>query len=336
MAHLVETMAYAGTTPWHGLGTQVNPDISIEEMLLAAKLGWGVNKCPVQALIPQADGTMLTKLVQDQYALTRDSDNSVLGIVGEDYKPLQNKDAFEFFRDFLQAGDMQLETAGSLKEGRSVWGLCKLKNDIVVNTKKGSDITQPYLLLSTGHDGKQSLIIKLTSVRVVCNNTLTLSLNMKENMPVFRMTHRTEFTQGMQDYAKAFITSAATGAAEYQRQAQILVDAQLPFVDAIPLLASVYQPSVNFKDETAAKEFILKFDEMANSTMKKIREDYFLQTGRIGETAFDILNAVTFMNTHQQGRTQDNRLSNSWFGPSATKNTQVLNGLLAMVSSKAA
>ena len=30
MAHAVETMAYAGEVPWHGLGKQVLPDLTPE------------------------------------------------------------------------------------------------------------------------------------------------------------------------------------------------------------------------------------------------------------------------------------------------------------------
>ena len=33
MAHAVETMAYAGEVPWHGLGKQVLPDLTPEQML---------------------------------------------------------------------------------------------------------------------------------------------------------------------------------------------------------------------------------------------------------------------------------------------------------------
>ena len=42
MAHQVETMAYAGETPWHGLGTRVSNDLSVDEMLEQSGLDWKV------------------------------------------------------------------------------------------------------------------------------------------------------------------------------------------------------------------------------------------------------------------------------------------------------
>ena len=44
MAHNVETMAWAGEVPWHGLGTEVNNDLSPMEMREAAGLDWEVYK----------------------------------------------------------------------------------------------------------------------------------------------------------------------------------------------------------------------------------------------------------------------------------------------------
>ena len=44
----VETMAYAGETPWHGIGTQVSEELTPFEMIKSAGLDWNVRKCPVQ------------------------------------------------------------------------------------------------------------------------------------------------------------------------------------------------------------------------------------------------------------------------------------------------
>ena len=44
MAHEVETMAYAGQVPWHGLGKQVDNNMSPDEMLKAAQIDWTVSK----------------------------------------------------------------------------------------------------------------------------------------------------------------------------------------------------------------------------------------------------------------------------------------------------
>ena len=46
MAHMVETMAYAGEVPWHSHGTPVDGNMSPQEMLVAAGLDWDVSKRP--------------------------------------------------------------------------------------------------------------------------------------------------------------------------------------------------------------------------------------------------------------------------------------------------
>jgi len=38
MSHQVETMAWTGQKPWHGLGVEVDPNLTPEEMLIAAQL----------------------------------------------------------------------------------------------------------------------------------------------------------------------------------------------------------------------------------------------------------------------------------------------------------
>ena len=44
MAHQVETMAYAGQVPWHGLGVPVSNDLSPTMMMEKAGLDWRVEE----------------------------------------------------------------------------------------------------------------------------------------------------------------------------------------------------------------------------------------------------------------------------------------------------
>lgn len=47
MAHLVETMAYAGVTPWHGLGNQLTQKQPIEVWQREAGMDWAIQESPV-------------------------------------------------------------------------------------------------------------------------------------------------------------------------------------------------------------------------------------------------------------------------------------------------
>ena len=124
MAHMVETMAYAGQVPWHGLGVRVNNNLSPFEILDAAQLNWTVEKQDMISKHP-TDHT-LDQIVSGKKTLVRSSDNTILDIIGSDWNPVQNSEAFDFFSDFVKAGDMEMHTAGSLDDGKMVWALAKV------------------------------------------------------------------------------------------------------------------------------------------------------------------------------------------------------------------
>ena len=98
MAHAVESMAYVGETPWHGLGTNLEAPPSVAEAIRVAGLNWQVNLVRLQ----MPDGRQV-----DRYATVRSTDNKVLGTVGPDYVPVQNDRAFAFFEPYVQSGPGQ-------------------------------------------------------------------------------------------------------------------------------------------------------------------------------------------------------------------------------------
>ena len=120
MAHELEIvngqaqMAYVGDVPWHGLGTKVEQDLAPNQFQKVAGLDWEVKK--EKLVTPQG------AIVKNKEALVRTSDNTVLDVVGTGWNPVQNSEAFEFFHDYVMAGDMEMHTAGSLKNGQLVLG----------------------------------------------------------------------------------------------------------------------------------------------------------------------------------------------------------------------
>ena len=163
MAHEVESMMYVREVPWHGLGVKVNEALTSAEAIKTAGLDWEVHGRPIFT----DSGIQIPGYV----ANTRTSDNSILGVVTEKYKIVQNKDAFAF-TDNLIGPDCRYETAGSLKNGRSVWMLAKLPRTQILD----DDVDQ-YLCFSNTHDGTGAVRVVATNVRVVCNNTLNIALN---------------------------------------------------------------------------------------------------------------------------------------------------------------
>ena len=89
MAANVESMFYVREKPWHGLGTMVAEAPDSAAALRLAGLDWNV----VQKDIMTVDGS---GTIPGFRANVRDTDGSVLGIVTDRYRVVQNAEAFSF------------------------------------------------------------------------------------------------------------------------------------------------------------------------------------------------------------------------------------------------
>tara|TARA_R100000152_G_C6782153_1_gene218652 strand:+ start:4867 stop:5844 length:978 start_codon:yes stop_codon:yes gene_type:complete len=169
MPAAVETMMYAGATPWHGEGTYVgDQDVLSKEALVASGLEWGVHKAECYA---QDEGGDI--FIPDMRAVLRDTDNAYMGMVGKDFHLLQNSEAFEFMDSLVEEGKMRYHTAGSLRNGKRIFILGKIgEYEALPN-----DLVDKYILLYNSHDGTGALRCLPTTVRVVCANTVNMALS---------------------------------------------------------------------------------------------------------------------------------------------------------------
>jgi phage/plasmid-like protein (TIGR03299 family) len=133
------------------------------------------------------DGGSTPIPVPGQRAVMRDDAGTILGTVGEDFRPLQNVDAFAWFAPLVDAGTLELETAGSLREGRRVWIMAKLAG-VDPAAIVGSDVVEPYVLMAHGHDGSLALRLGFNAVRTVCANTLAAALDEGDGLLCIRHT----------------------------------------------------------------------------------------------------------------------------------------------------
>ena len=163
MAALVESLFYVRETPWHGQGIRVEDAPTSEDAIRLAGLNWEVEQKPIYL----ADGTE----IKGNFANVRSSDNKPLGIVGDRYKIVQNTDAFAF-TDALLGEGVRYETAGSLKDGKVIWLLARMPEQIEIL----GDKVDPYMVFTNTHDGSGAVRVCMTPVRVVCNNTLNAAM----------------------------------------------------------------------------------------------------------------------------------------------------------------
>ena len=163
MPDYVETMFSVREKPWHGLGKIIKEAPTSRDAIELAGLNWSVNSNPIYDVFGNE--------IKGFKANTRSSDNSVLGVVTDKYKIVQNIDAFDF-TDNLIGEEMYYETAGSLRKGKTIWLLGKMPERYICEDK-----FDPYIVFTNTHDGTGAVKIAMTPIRVVCNNTLNMALS---------------------------------------------------------------------------------------------------------------------------------------------------------------
>jgi len=259
MAHELEIlngeaqMAYVGDVPWHGLGKRVPADLSPDQFMVTAGLDWTVSK-----------ETMTTDsgiVVPGKKALVRSLDNKVLDVVGSNWNPVQNAEAFEFFDEYVRAG------------------------------------TNP-------HKFGKSIDIRMTPIRVVCNNTLTLSLN-KNSEQMVTVNHRKAFDP---DEVKEQMGIAREKMEQYKSMAEFLGSKRYTGDNLTQYFNEVFG--------TPAKEKVDNVIPFTSRNAKNAQEVMQSQPGaNFAEGSWwQAFNAVTYMTDHLQGREGDSRLQSAWYG----------------------
>lgn len=298
--------------PWHGLGKQVPRDLTPEQMMEAAQLDWEVEKQPLYRQSKTKEGRDFE--IVDNFALVRKDNNKILDYVSDSWTPLQNAEAFGFFHNFVMEADMEMDTAGSIYGGRTMWVLAKIKNSFSVF---GKDEVETYLAFVNPHQFGKSVAAFQTNCRIVCRNTLTFALNTATNSQILRMTHRTEFNPE--------IVKETLG---------IVSEKQKKLKEAAEHLAT------KMYDDEKLREFMKKIFPHNGSTVelsRNARKAIGIIEQQPGAELFpgtwwNVVNSVTFLNTHDLGRSAEGRFNSQMFGSAQTTNVKALNLALEMTS----
>ena len=198
MAHNLESQggetafALRGAPAWHGLANVLfdeDAHVTTADMLNAAKLNdWNVSLEPV--VYPAG-----YRAISETFMVTRtnpfDGGTDILATVGDRYRVYQNEDLFSF-GDNLTDGGATWESAGSIKQGRQVFGSLAVPREFILDPKGIADITKTYLLVTSSHDGSAAIQACITPVRVVCQNTLNMALAGTKQQFKVRHTQKTE------------------------------------------------------------------------------------------------------------------------------------------------
>lgn len=309
MSHEVEAVAYTGDVPWHGIGVYLKESPTPKKMLKDASLDWSVSKRPLfTANSPNfvKEPCSADLMFDDLYALVRDSDNKIFGVCGPQYQPFQNSEVFDFFNKFTQAGNMVMEVAGSLKQGRWVWALARIKEGAF--NLMGKDPNYTYLLLCSPHIWGEAMTIMFTSIRVVCWNTLTMALS-KAVTGKFRAIHNRGFAD-VRTLAEMSIENAMIQKAVYEQKAKILSETKIVEINSLyEYIARLLQPNMLAEGDVdldkfsrSSKQVVYNFHTGPGATLVSAKD-----------TWWGAYNAVTYFFDHQVGRgNSDTRLYEAW------------------------
>ena len=319
MAHLVESMAYVGATPWHGLGSRLSQRQPLEVWQREAGMDWQIQESPVHFKADSAGPLGSIHSFPEQKVLYRSDTKAPLSVVSQRYQVVQPREVLEFYRDLTQISGYELETAGVLKGGRKFWALARTGQN---TSLKGNDLVNGYLLLATSCDGTLATTATPTTVRVVCNNTLTIAVDGATR--AIKVPHSTRFDA---QAVKKQLGIAVSQWDEFMYRMRILADRKVRSNEALNYFMGV------MCDTSLSSEIPEKL--VNERAMRKVQSLYEgrgrgSQLGAANGTAWGLLNAVTeYVDHERRARSNEYRMDSAWFGQGAVIKQKALDMALS-------
>lgn len=350
MAHQIEAkdnMVYVGATPWHGLGQQIpqgtNPD-QIAEMI-------GAN-IPIEkrrVYVRQSAETSGLMNIPNVFAVMRQSDHQYYGVVSERYHVVQNPEILGFFKEYTEAGDMHMETAGTLRNGGVIWALANINSSF---TLAGGDKVGGYVLLANSHDGTITFQGMFTSIRVVCHNTLSAAIGSRSGK-MFKFKHSKKITPEVIADAKRTMGLAKSQMERMSEWAYPLSEARVTLPEALvyvglltdkkglqdkanelnvldtrvgDILTAKYNPTPDqmkfMIDLLGSKLQVNDLNRVGQSVISSSLDSPGASLASARGTWWGLVNGVTHHVDHEAGRSNDTSLYSAWFGVGASLKEQ--------------
>jgi phage/plasmid-like protein (TIGR03299 family) len=336
-------IAYAGATPWHGLGAKLEPSESVDVWCKAAGLDFTVAKAPLFAAIPTGSPDagdkidLLAGVEMSRYAnklaMYRTDTKALLGLASESHhKTVQPREIVEFYRDLVAELGMKLEVAGSLRGGARVWALARNGKSMRI---RGQDEVLPYVLAATAFDGVRSTEFCFTTVRVVCNNTLRMVYNEMDSKDVGEFESETSngskaksvsriavpHSQSVNwDAVKASLGLWTKAAEQFEESAQRLAVRPVTVAEASEFVATLFAA---YKDD--GKTLTTQSKNTIAAVVAAYKQGPGSNLRSADGTAWGLVNAVTYHVDHAgRARNADNRLDSAWFGAGDAKKSAAL------------
>jgi phage/plasmid-like protein (TIGR03299 family) len=316
---------------WHSAANKVwNTDEetpTISQIMDSAKLSnWNVR------LEDISKGFEQHNFLTDSFLVVRDNPNNggtdVLSTVGSRYKVVQNEELFSFAQNLHDSNpDVKIDSAGSMKDGRVVFGTWTIPNKLVLDPKGANDTTNLYLVVYTSHDGSVAVQTAITPVRVRCQNTLNLA--MKRAKQSFKIRH-TQTVEGKIAQAREALTLSVAYFDEFSKQAEELFNREVTNEKFSKIINAMYpKPEADKKGSMKKWENkIILLDELYHNSPTN---------ENIKGTAWGVVNALTerldYFRTARKGNDNSLVYSASGFDPVLTaEKNKIVKQVLALTA----
>ena len=309
---------------WHTAANKVwNTDEAqptISELMDSAHLSnWNIRLEPISELAPQHNFLSESFLVVRNNPFNQDN-TDVLSTVGSRYKVVQNEDLFAFAQNLHDSNpDVTVDSAGSFKNGRVVFGSWNIPSTLVLDPKGANDKTNLYLVVYTSHDGSVAVQAAITPVRVRCQNTLNFA--MKSAKQSFKIRH-TATAEGKIAAAREALGLSVAYFDEFSKQAETLFQREVTDKKFSEIVAALYPKPEQDKKGSMTKweNKVILLDELYHNSETN---------ANIKGTAWGVVNALTerldYYRTARKGNGENLVYSASGFDPviTAEKNSIV-------------
>ena len=306
--------AFIGENAWHGLGQQLTPDASLAVWKEEAGFNWEIKQNDAMTQLP--DGNLLK--MPERQLLYRSDTLAPLAVVSAKYKVVQPIEVLHFYEDLIESAGFRLETAGMLFGGRRFWALAatNYKDEVIA----GDEVDQ-YLLLTTACDGSLATTAKFTSVRVVCNNTLGMSLRGDGGKTQIKIPHSATFDPKA---VKQSLGVAGETWDLFLGDMRKLANSTMAKNESILFLRDLIgDPTKSLEDQSPGAANLMQ-------DIYALYDKTSMGNEIAGHTRWGMLSAITeYADYHTGHKTADARINSAWFGETAKLKENAYDLLLA-------
>lgn len=326
--------------------------ISAREAITDMKADFNVSKQPL-IRVPQEvynaikNGTPIgelnlstANLITSHCATIRDDKDFTLGVVGSDYSVAQNIESLAFV-DMLEevsGHKVDITSGGVLGNGETFFLQGKLDKSCFLND--GKDEIEQYVVFTNGHSGNSALCVYFTPIRIICRNSLVLSLR-NANKVVFKHTKnlKTRLDWQVEENRKRALEvfkKSVTFTDEFEKAMMMLKAKEVTKNDTLDFTAKLYLNDAAFKlyqqnnrNWDGVDEISTRSKNQMNSLLDSIYNGIG-QKGYYEGTALHLINGLT---THQNNvmtyKDNDTQFKSQVFGTENDRLNKAYNLLIA-------